>query len=86
MFGISQYEVIIVTVTLLLLPFLLVVALFFKALRKSAAGAQPRWDSEETRLVQQIHEDLLRMEKRVEALETLIMDRARENEKEERFR
>ena len=33
---------------------------------------------EETRLVQEIHGQLLRMEERIEALETLVIDRERE--------
>ena len=42
--------------------------------------------AEETELMQELFRIASRMEKRVEALETLIMDRARENAKEERFR
>ncbi len=42
--------------------------------------------AEETELMQDLFRIASRMEKRVEALETLIMDRAREAEKEERFR
>jgi phage shock protein B len=42
--------------------------------------------AEETELMQELFRTASRMEKRVESLETLLLDRAREAEKEERFR
>ncbi len=42
--------------------------------------------AEETELMQELFRTASRMEKRIEALETLLLDRAREAEKEERFR
>ena len=49
---------------------------------KSGGG---RTSSEETRIMQEIHHGLSNLEKRVEALETLLLDRARmEREPRER--
>ena len=40
-------------------------------------------NAEEARLIQDIYHGLLKMEERVEALETLLLERERENEKKE---
>jgi phage shock protein B len=37
------------------------------------AGDKKAWD-EETRLIQQLHQDLTKMETRIEALETILME------------
>lgn len=42
--------------------------------------------TEDAELMQELFRIASRMEKRIEALETLMLDRAREAEKEERFR
>jgi phage shock protein B len=42
--------------------------------------------AEETELMQDLFRTAAHMEKRIEALETLLLDRAREAAKEERFR
>jgi phage shock protein B len=39
-------------------------------------------NADETRLIQELHQGMARMEKRVEALETILMDREAHHEKE----
>jgi phage shock protein B len=41
-------------------------------------------DADETRLMQEIHQGLSRMEERVEALETILIDRERNKKRKER--
>ena len=58
-----------------------------KILRSGSSRAEGELRAEETRLIQEIHEGLVRMEERVEALETLLLDRderAREAADEEK--
>lgn len=43
-------------------------------------------DAEETQIVQEVYRGLAAMEKRIEALETILLDRARENREDVRFR
>ncbi len=51
---------------------------------KGEGGKARRSDNaEEARLIQDIYHGLLKMEERVEALETLLLERERENEKKE---
>jgi len=45
------------------------------AIKVNASGAGRRHDAEETQLVQDIHRQLERIEQRVEALETILLDR-----------
>lgn len=84
MFGINHIEMFIIF--LVILPFLLFVVWVIKAMRGESSRARLYSNPEEVRMIQQIYEDLQRMEKRMEALETILLDRAREAEKEERFR
>ncbi len=43
---------------------------------KGRGGGQDQEDqAEEARLIQELHQDLSRMEKRIEALETILMER-----------
>ncbi|MBN2311871.1 MAG: hypothetical protein JXR94_23025 [Candidatus Hydrogenedentes bacterium] len=49
-------------------------------LRGSRRHGGPELRAEETRTIQEIHSGLARMEERVEALETLLLDRERKAE------
>ena len=54
--------------------------IFIKALKiwKGITPEQSRqFQAEETRLMQELHQGLVRLEERVEALETLLLDRKR---------
>jgi hypothetical protein len=84
MFGINPIEMFFIF--LVVLPFLLLAVGVIKGLRDESSRARLYSNPEEVRMIQQIYEDLQRMEKRMEALETILLDRAREAEKEERFR
>ena len=48
-----------------------------KVLKGKPSSKTAELSQEETRLIQDVHQGLVRMEKRVEALETILMDRAR---------
>jgi hypothetical protein len=50
---------------------------------KSGSSKNARLDADETRMIQEIHHGLQSMVKRVESLETIIIDR--EGSKESRF-
>jgi phage shock protein B len=52
-----------------------------KAIRGTPRGEARKAAAEETMLIQDIHEGLARMEQRVEALETLLLDRERDKRK-----
>lgn len=71
----------------LLIPIIALVGFFaLGALRiwKGEGGSQRRSNNaEEARLIQDIYHGLLKMEERVEALETLLLERERDNEKNE---
>lgn len=71
----------------LLIPLLAIAGgIFLGALRiwKGDGGpARQSNNAEEARLIQDIYHGLLKMEERVEALETLLLERERENEKKE---
>ena len=79
MFGINEYELAIMA--LVLLPFLLVGVGLVRGLTGRTSRVVSQSNSEEARLVQQIFEDLQRMERRVEALETILLDRVRDQER-----
>ena len=59
---------------------------FLAALRvlkgQPSSGGSTATDQDETRLIQDIYQGLLRMEERVEALETLLLDRPERGEKQ----
>jgi len=57
------------------LPFVFIIFLV-KILMGGSKGNRSRMTAEETRAMQEIHRGLERMEKRVEALETIILDRS----------
>jgi phage shock protein B len=58
------------------LPIICITILIGMRLRRSGARNKDRaqWE-EETRLMQGMHDDLARMETRIEALETILMER-----------
>ena len=66
-----------------LFPFVLVILLLFFAIRwigKEDSNTGGGFSADETRIMQEIHHRLSDMEKRVEALETILLDRARSEE------
>ena len=71
----------------LLIPIIAMIGIFsISALRIwKGEGGKTRQsnNAEEARLIQDIYHGLLKMEERVEALETLLLERERENEKKE---
>lgn len=56
-------------------PFIFILVLV-KMVAGNSKGNGKRMTAEETRAMQEIHRGLERMEKRVEALETIILDRS----------
>jgi len=56
------------------LPFIFIIFLV-RILMSGSRGNRSRMTAEETRAMQEIHRGLERMEKRVEALETIVLDR-----------
>jgi len=71
MFGIGLVElgVLIVIVLIMLVPLIIVAALVKKVLSGSRGT-----DGTETEIIQEIHAGLVRMERRIEALETIVLD------------
>ncbi len=72
-------------VLLPVLVLLILGALVLVGLRILTGGrreARGRLTDEDTRLIQEVHRDLGGMEKRIEALETLILDRTDTTDKE----
>lgn len=60
------------------LPVICITVLILAAILKSSGGKQRQAsDAEETRLIQEIHRDMNRLEDRIEALETIIIDHER---------
>jgi phage shock protein B len=80
MFGINLVEILLILSITLGLPILLLVCVS-KGLRSGSSRAGLQSNPEEARMIQQIYEDLQRMERRVEALETILLDRARDQER-----
>ncbi len=64
----------------MLLAITVVGLIFFAGLRLLGAGARSGTGMrpEDRRIVQEIHRELGRMEKRIEALETILLDRIKE--------
>jgi phage shock protein B len=52
-----------------------------RVFRGRPSSGSPDLGEEETRLIQDIHQGLLKMEERVEALETILLDRDRTDRK-----
>lgn len=68
MFGIGVFEYLIIGAMIFAIPTLLVV-IIGKGVRQGLGGG------EEIEMIQEIHRGLERMEKRVESLETLLLER-----------
>jgi len=60
------------------IPLMLIIGgIFFAAWKIWRGGSTgKKLSADETRLIQEIHNGLMRMEERIEALETLLLDRA----------
>jgi hypothetical protein len=65
-------------------PFLLVGGFFLiwalKIVKGEAVRRNEQFQSEETRLIQELHQGLTKMEKRIEVLETIILDTDRKDD------
>lgn len=83
----SNMEMIIISVFLwlgIILAFLFVtiviiglaIAIVKRAMRGGRPKEERRREAEDTRIIQEIHNGLQRMEDRIDALETIIMDRS----------
>jgi phage shock protein B len=81
--GMGFVEMIVMMV--LAIPLVAIIGGTLVALVKVVTGSGSREDSrdaaDEARMIQEIHEGLMRMEERVEALETLMLDRDRTEKK-----
>jgi phage shock protein B len=51
-----------------------------KILKETAPGQSQHFSAEETKLMQELFQGLTRMEERIEALETLLIDRERKED------
>ena len=64
-------------------PFVLVGGFFLiwalKIVKGEAVRRNEQLQSDETRLIQEMHQGLMRMEKRIESLETIILDSDRKD-------
>lgn len=84
MVALGLIEIIIVLIVGL--GFLLVVGcgvlLAWRLLRGKSIRCSRQAQAEEARLIQEIHQGLLKMEQRVEALETILLERARQERRE----
>ena len=75
MFGIGLTEMVIICFMMAFLGSVFLAAL--KILKGQPGGARGEQQADETRLIQDIYHGLLKMEQRIEALETLLLDRER---------
>lgn len=67
--------------TLVALPILCGTAIaIFAILKGSSALSSKNLSTDETRILQEIHQGLARMEKRIEALETIVIEKEPERE------
>ena len=55
-------------------PIILTVGFFLIWALKIAKGGKNEMQAEETKIIQEIHQGLARMEERIEALETILLD------------
>jgi phage shock protein B len=58
------------------------VLMIIRTAKGSPIRKRERHDADETRIIQEIHHGLTRMDKRIEALETLVLDHDRSKEKQ----
>ena len=82
-------EIIIVGIVFgsLILLFVIIFAFVLALKRTQGSGSMQRGSklaTDETRLMQEIYQGLSRMEERVEALETILLDRERTKKRKER--
>ena len=66
--------ILLVVVLILALPVLAVVGFFLMIISRGGSGKRDGIQAEETRLIQELHQGLLRMEERIDALETILFD------------
>ena len=52
-----------------------------KVLKRDRSAGSKQLNEEEAKMMQQIHQQLEKMEERVEALETILIDRERKDER-----
>ena len=70
----------IVAIVALILGFILMT----KKLKRGGSFRQgEQLNADETRLIQELHQGISRMEKRVDALETILMDREKKSQRKE---
>jgi uncharacterized membrane protein len=77
--GIGLIELILIAAIFLFVPFLLLL-LLIRAVLGGKSTRQRQTSAEETRIIQEIHHELLELEKRVESLETILMDRVKQED------
>lgn len=77
--GIGLIELILIAAIFLFIPFLLLL-LLIRAVFGGSSSRQRQTSAEETRIIQEIHHELLDLEKRVESLETILMDRVKQED------
>ena len=74
MFGIGATELVILLIIMIIsLAPILFIAVLLKWALGGSRGSRER-EAEETRIIQEIHSGLARLEQRVESLETLLLD------------
>jgi len=56
--------------------------IIIRTAKGSPIRKRERHDADETRIIQEIHHGIMKMDKRVEALETLVLDHDRSKEKQ----
>ena len=79
MFGLAITEMLIICILMAIFGSIFVAAL--KVLKGQPGGARGEQQADETRMIQDIYHGLLKMEERVEALETLLLDREQTSKK-----
>ena len=57
-----------------------VIIMIIRVAKGSPVRRRERHDADETRIIQEIHHGLTRMDKRIQALETLVLDQDRSKE------
>jgi phage shock protein B len=82
MVGIGILELIIIGV--IVIPVVAIMGLFLVAglAVLKGGGKSRRGNPDEARLIQEIHRGLEKMEKRIESLETIVLDQTKDHEKE----
>lgn len=65
-------------------PIIVVIGFFVIWALKVARGGKEELQEEETRIIQEIHQGLTRMEERIETLETLLLDPERDRSRKEK--